>query len=347
MSDFNNVDRDKLEPPLHLINMKNGIFNVRTCSLTPHSPDYYFINQIPINYNPKAKCKKFLKFIGEVVYPEHIPVVQEMLGFLFYRKYFLHVAFLLVGGGRNGKGVLVNVIEALLGKENLSTEPLEDLTARPFSSSELYGKMANIGSEISGKELVNANKFKILTGNEPTKGEVKFGCTFTFRNYAKLIFNTNKIPYSRDHSFAFKQRWIIIPFPNTFPRGEPGTDPRLEEKLTTHGELEGIFNWAMEGLKRILEKYDFSYKAGNQYDEMINPEKRFIMDNIEVVYENVLTKDDIYDKYKKFCEDNLYQILTRAIFMDKIKYFMPESVEGRYRIGNNRVYGFKNIGWKD
>ena len=346
MSDFNNKSRDALEPPLHLINMKNGIYNINTGELIPHSQDYYFINQIPIEYNPKAKCDNFLRFLEDVVYPPHIPTIQEMIGFCFYRKYFLNVAFLLVGGGRNGKGVLVNVIENLVGRCNVSTEPLEDLTTRPYSSAQLYGKLVNIGSEISDSELKNANKFKIVTGNEPMKGEIKYGATFTFKNYAKLIFNTNQVPYSHDHSFAFKQRWIIIPFPQTFPRGEPTTNPRLDEELTTQQELQGVFNWAMEGLRRILKNYDFTYDNTNTYEDMINPDKTFINAFLELDYGNFISNDELYEKYVDYCKKHLFHISTRSIFFDKVKYYLPEITKCRKRIDGEREYGFENIGWK-
>jgi len=348
MSDFNNKSRAELEPPLHLINVKNGIYNIRTGELIPHSKEYYFINQIPIEYNPKAKCPKFNKFVSEVVYEKQIPLIQEMFGFTFYREYFIHVAFMLVGGGRNGKGVLVNILERLLGSQNVSTEPLEDLTSRPYASAELYGRMLNIGSEISDSELKNSNKFKILTGNEPIKGEVKYGATFSFRNYAKLIFNTNQIPYSRDHTYGFKQRWIIIPFPNTFPRGAKGTDPFVERRIVEdEEEMQGIFNWAMEGLKRLMNKYDFTYEASNQYENMINPGKKFILDNLTLQYGNVLSRNEIYNKYRIFCEENLYFIETEEIFFDKVKYYFPEIDTGRFVIDGNRISGFRDIGWKE
>jgi putative DNA primase/helicase len=346
IKDSKHIERDELDQNPNLINLKNGVYDLETDELLPHSPDYYFINQIPINYNPNAECPKIKDFFKDVLYPDHVPLMQELFGFTLYREYFLHVAFLLVGGGRNGKGVTVNLLRRMLGKDNYSTQSIHDIIGNRFATYNLYGKMANIGAEVADKELDKTDTFKNLTGGEPIRAEMKFGASFTFLNYAKMVFNANRVPYSHDHSFAFQQRWIVIPFPKTFPRGDPNTDPMLEKKLSTEEELEGLLIWAIKGLKRLLTRYDFSYEVGSQYEEMINPERSFIMNNIQIGYTMFLSMDEIYDKYTKWCHEHKYQVVTKKILKDKIQYYKPE---GKYKQGSfsgERVYGFENLMWK-
>ena len=347
IGDLNHIDRADLEPPTNLINVKNGILNIDTMELSPHTPDYYFINQIPINYNPDAACPLFDKFLEDVVYEDHIPLMQEILGFILYRKYFLNVAFLFVGGGRNGKGVLINVIRSLVGRNNYSTKSLHDLTENRFSTSNLYGKLVNVGAEVSDKEIGDTATFKNLTGNEPISAEIKHGASFSFKNYAKLIFNANRIPYSRDHSFAFKQRWVVVPFPKTFARGDEKTDPLLEDKLTCESELEGVLNWAIAGLKRLLQKYDFTYEAADQYEEMINPEKTYINNHLEIMYDSKLPKDRVYEEYVLWCHKNKYQVVTEKIFRDKVKYYFPEVSIKQTMDNKKRFVGYIGLAFRE
>ena len=341
--DSKHIERSDLEPDINLLNLKNGIYNLKTGELSEHSSKYYFINQIPINYNSDAKCPKTKNFFKDVLYESHIDVMQEIFGFSLYRDYFLHVAFLFVGGGRNGKGVTVNLLRHLVGKNNYSTKSIHDIGENRFATYELYGRLVNIGAEVSDRELKSTSMFKNLTGNEPAAAEMKHGASFSFMNYAKLVFNANRIPYSHDHSLAFKERWIIIPFPNTFPRGGANTDPEVEKKVTTEAELEGLLLWAIEGLKRLLKRYDFSYEVKDQYKEMINPERSFILNRLEIQYGQFLPLDELYSSYSNWCHKKQYQVVTKEILKEKIQYYKPECIYKRKRIEDDRVHGFESL----
>ena len=191
---LNPVDRKDIEPPANLINFENGIYDLKSEKLIPHDPKYFFLNKIPINYNPKAVCPEIKKFFGEVLYDEYVPVMQEMFGYTFYRDYKYHKAFLLYGGGRNGKSTSINLLKKFLGPSNVTARNLNDLMENRFSKADLYGKLANVGAEISGGALKDTSDFKHLTGDDTITGERKFFGSFTFENYAKLIFNANYIP---------------------------------------------------------------------------------------------------------------------------------------------------------
>src|SRR5207342_3290760 len=118
--------------------------------------------------------------------------------------------------------------------------------------------------------------------------ERKFGQPFQFRSYAKLLFSANKIPSSRDRTYAFYRRWLIIPFTHTFngEAGNPVPDLGLRGKL--QGELPGIFNLALRGLARLATNEAFT-----QPKSVLEAKQAYIRsnDNVRVFVAECLIAD--------------------------------------------------------
>jgi P4 family phage/plasmid primase-like protien len=357
----NIVEREDLEPPLRYINVKNGIYDLETDKLLPHSPKYFFLNQIPVEYNPEADCPQIKKFFKDVLYTEYFDVMQEIFGYCLYRRYKYHKAFLFYGGGRNGKSTTLSLLGDFIGRDNYSTRNLHSIIDNRFALADLYGQLANIGGEISGNTLNDTTQFKHITGDDVVTAEPKYRSSFNFRNYAKLIFNSNHIPYSRfDKSKAFFDRWIILVFPETFDLDDSRTDPNISEKITTKEELEGLLIWSIQGLKRLLKTDRFSYlededesEIGERYELLAKPEKRFIVDYIMLSPGNNLVTDEVYEEYESWCEKRRYPVLTKSSFSRGMKRYMQDkekkincdintsSINGK----TTRVY--TNVVWKE
>ena len=253
-----------LEPHPDLLNLKNGVFNTKTRELEPHSPKYIFTSEMPIQYNPDAKCQNFLKFLdticetkdengneivskidGRLEKDRKKDLIQEMMGYLLLRKYKYHNAFLLYSSGRSGKSTLVEINEKMLGKDNVSHVGLSDITKDKFSSFELYHKLANFGGEISNNdEIRDSREFKTLTGADTHRARPIYRQGFDFESYAKMIFTGNSVPKTYDSSEAFYSRWIIITFDRYLKLEERIGD--YANVITTPEELSGLFNWALE-----------------------------------------------------------------------------------------------------
>jgi putative DNA primase/helicase len=129
---------------------------------------------------------------------------------------------------------------------------------RHFSVADLYGKLANLADDLTNEALKNTGKMKMFTGESQMLGERKFKNPFYFTNTAKILCACNEVPKTPDDTDAFFRRIVMFSFPNQFREDDPKTDPNLAEKLTTPEELSGIFNWAIEGLDRLLKNGRFS-----------------------------------------------------------------------------------------
>lgn len=365
---INIVDRHKLEPPVHLVNLANGIYDIDKDKLCEHNPEHFFLNQIPINYVKGAKCPMVEKFFKDVVYEAYVPVIQEMFGYCLYRKYKYHKAFLLYGGGRNGKSTTVDLLKVFIGEGNYSAETLDDLLDNRFSKANLYGKLVNIGAEIGGGAINDTSQFKHLTGNDTIRAERKFYGSFTFNNYAKLIFNANYIPYSKyDKSTAFFNRWIILVFPETFDQDDDRTDPDIADKLTTKKELEGLLLWGIEGLRRLIKNERFSYdddkdeeEVGERYELLAKPEKRFITNFLMLSPEGTIPTTEVFEIYEEWASKRRYPVLAKSSFSRSMKRYLREvDMNGKpvkngvcceivnTTMGGKSMRMYKNIMWKD
>jgi putative DNA primase/helicase len=233
-----------------------------------------------------------------------------------------------LGGGRNGKGVMTRVFAKMIGSDNYSSRTLDDFRKNRFAIGDLYGKLANFSSEISAKYIDDSTEIKQISGGEPVTGEIKFKSGFSFNPYATLIFNANQLPPHADKSLAFYQRWIVVPFPKIFMRGSKDTNPNLLKELTTPEELSGLLNLWIKGLKRLLEKNDFTYCDNDdvpKYEKYAYPESAFIEEWLANINDPTLKTDDVYEKYLEYAKEHKLHTQSKTYFSQKLKNKFKDS----------------------
>jgi len=313
------------DTPVHLIIVKNGVFNIETNELEPFSPDNFILNGLHVIYDAEADCPKFKKFLSEIIDKGDIATIQEFFGFTLLRHYKYQRALLLLGGGHNGKSTLLNVLRAFLGMRNVANESLQNLITHKFSVGRLYGKLANIHGDLPDIALLDTGIFKLLTGGDPVTGEHKFKPMFDFINYAKLIFSCNKIPETKDKSVAYFRRWIIINFTREFDDLDPKTDKNLIDKLITPEELSGILNWALEGLRRLLKNEKFTgaesaRKVQEHYERGSDTVKVFLEEWTEVDGNSNVPKAELWEAFCEYCKKfSVPLTLTKRTFGTKMR----------------------------
>ena len=65
--------------------------------------NYYSFNQLPVNYNKKAECPAFDKFLGEVFGIDKKDEIYEYIGYMLMPTVKYQRALIMVGSGKNGK----------------------------------------------------------------------------------------------------------------------------------------------------------------------------------------------------------------------------------------------------
>jgi len=345
-------EREDFDAPLHLICVKNGILDFDTGDLSPHTPDIIFLSNINAKYVEGADCPAFKKFLSEVAGSETDRLtLEEYIGFCLWRRYFLHVILMLLGDGRNGKTTFLNTVRAWLGKDNYSARNLRELTSQRFSMIDLYGKLANVSGEqgFEGGASISMGTLKDLSGEESVPFEPKFKGSVTGVNTAKLFFACNQVLISRDETLANWSRWLLLIFAKKFGRGEPETDENLIEKLTTEEERSGILNLAIEGLKRLKKKHNFSYNlrpddVRELWATSANPAHGFILENLELDCEaNDLSCDDLYRAFRVWSEAKGIKPIGKGKLTELLK---AELAITKYQKGKEQVWCWRGIRFK-
>lgn len=220
--------------------------------LRPHCREHYRTTQIPVQYDPQTNAPQFWQFLHDVFRDDmdrdqKVACVLEMIGYSLM-SHAKHEKFILLkGNGANGKSVLLRVLEALLGPENVAgVKPSE--FSNKFQRAHLHMKLANIVTELPEGKLIADDALKAITSGEVTTVEEKNRNPFNMRAFATCWFGTNHMPHTRDFSDGLYRRALILGFNRTFAPAEQ--DPNLAEKLMT--ELPGILNFALWSYSQAL-----------------------------------------------------------------------------------------------
>ena len=345
------LKRELLAQTPNLIPVQNGILNRETRTLEPYTPEKPVVSKIPVSYDPGAAGAAFKEFLNETFRPEDIPLAEEILGDVLYRKYWHKKGVMLLGPGDNGKSVFFYVEGSLLGPENIATRSLQDIDRDRFAKADLFGKYANIYADIPNAALRTTGTFKMLTGGDRINAERKYQQSFTFVNYAKLHFSANELPFTKDQTPAFFNRWLLIELPYRFVdnpqyEGEKKRDPHLLKKLTTDEALSGILNVALDGLDRLLANGRFTTsKASEDVKERwiarTDSLQSFVEKYVLVKKGCFVPKDQFYGAYQEYCDeqdlnaDEIGIVGRRLPTLIKTTSFRPE------------LNGARPMAWKD
>ncbi len=345
------IPRKDFKEPNNKINLKNGVLNIDTLKLEGHNPDYNFLYKIDRKYNENANCPKIKKFLNEATSQnkDDLLCLQEYIGYTLCPDYRYDKFMVVHGeGGHNRKSKTFSLITKLLGgSKNVSSSSLQALSKDKFECSMLYGKKANICSDISPEKISLTGEIKRLLGFDPITAQRKHERQFQFINTAKLLFSCNTLPEIDDKTDAWWNKVILLNFSGDF-----STDsPELMDSLYTDEEMEGFLNFAIQGLRRLLEKGNFTYDHSmtrerwedysipnitneNELDEF--QKKTF---EFEVNPNNVLSRDSLYELYKNH---NGNSSLGKAKFTQKMLSYPVVSIAKRGPVGKQEKV-FLNI----
>ena len=330
----------------NLIAFTNGIYNIATDTLMGFSPDVVITNQIPWDYVPHAYSELADKTLNKMAChdKEIRQLLEECIGYCFYRRNELSVSMFLTGEKANGKSTFLQMVQDVLGLNNISTLGLEELDER-FSVASMFGKLANIGDDISDDFLFGrsiAHFKKIVSGNM-IKAENKGVDAFFFKPFVKLIFSANQIPRMKDRTGAVLRRMVIIPFNATFRKDAPDYDPYIAWKLKDQAVMEYLCRIGIEGLKRILENHGFTQSNKvdaelKEYTEYNNPVLLFMAETEESEIINQETRL-VHSKYELFCNDNGFQSMGLITFSREItRQLNCQTIEKRINGKRVRVF---------
>ena len=334
----------------NLIAFENGLYNIVDDSFVEFTPEHIITNKIRWKYNPEAYSELADKTLNKIACndPQIRALLEEAIGYCFYRRNELGKAFILTGDKSNGKSTFHSMVQCLLGDENISSLDLKELGDR-FKTAEMFGKLANIGDDIGDEFIANPAIFKKLVTGERVSAERKGQNPFEFNNYSKLLFSANNIPRIKDKTGAVQRRLTIIPFDARFSADDPDFNPYIKHLLKTDEVMEYLINLGIAGLKRVLLNRKFTgstkvQKAMDEYEENNNPIIGFFREceDEEFQIENEPT-NVVYKRYQEYCLANSLQPMSNIEFSKQVNRILNMRVEHKWLNGKKHSIFIKNV----
>lgn len=333
----------------NLIAFENGLYNIVDDSFVEFTPEHIITNKIRWKYNQEAYSELADKTLNKIACndPQIRALLEEAIGYCFYRRNELGKAFILTGDKSNGKSTFLSMVQCLLGDENISSLDLKELGDR-FKTAEMFGKLANIGDDIGDEFIANPAIFKKLVTGERVSAERKGQNPFEFNNYSKLLFSANNIPRIKDKTGAVQRRLTIIPFDARFSADDPDFNPYIKHLLKTDEVMEYLINLGIAGLKRVLLNRKFTgstkvQKAMDEYEENNNPIIGFFREceDEEFQIENEPT-NVVYKRYQEYCLANSLQPMSNIEFSKQVNRILNMRVENKWLNGKKHRIFIKN-----
>lgn len=321
MEEIETADEDFSE----WVAFNNGLLNVFTLEMIDFDPEIIILNRIPWDYVADAECEAVDAVLDRMSCRDADvrAIMEEVVGYCLYRRNELGKAFILEGEGSNGKSTFLFMIRNLLGDRNVASLEVSELGDR-FSTAMLYGRLANIGDDISD-DFISGRQvsiFKKIVTGDTVKAEEKGKAPFTFAPYNKLLFSANTVPRFKDRSNGVARRLEIIPFSATFSKQDPDHDPFIKYKLKQPEAASRLIVLAVAGLRRVLENEAFTRgEAVQKKHEAFKVENDSVLawsgeiEKDEILNERVT---DVYKRYSTWCVENGLHPLSANWFSRKI-----------------------------
>lgn len=293
-----------------LIPLRNGLLDVGSGTLHPHTPSYFSPYSLPFEYVEDAPLPSaWLSFLDSV-WPgdeESIEALQEWLGYLLTLDTRQQKGLAVIGPKRSGKGTIGRLLGQLLGELNVVSPTLASL-GEPFGLQPIIGKALILMSDARlGKRAdtasITENLLRII-GEDSITIARKFQAAYTAKPLARVVIFANEVPAFRDAASALPSRFIILKMDRSFYGAE---DHELDRKITA--ELPGILLWALEGLRRLRNRGRFLQPAAalsaiRMMEDLASPISAFLREVCVVEAGGEVPIQKIYTAWRDWCAEH-------------------------------------------
>ena len=300
--------------------------------LKPFGPEYFSINGIPFPYKAEAECPRFMAMLEQAFGVSNRQLLLKWLGVALTGKNFPQKILLLTGIGGAGKGVLVDIIKAIVGISNCEQLRTAQLNSR-FELSRFIDKTLLIGADVPGDflNLKGADTLKSLTGGDLLSTESKgINGSAELKGEFNVVITSNKKLRVRldDDRAAWRRRILKIDFQKIPERA----NPRLASEII-ESEASGIINKALMGLSLVrrgfVEHGKFLVTPAQQrsVDDLLDESDSivaFLKSEVASDTNGDVTAHELHDAYRKFCDGKGWVEQPQRIFQTQLGQQMLE-----------------------
>lgn len=339
--------------------LANGILDIeahaaeRSDYLLPNTPDWFSTVNLNYEFDADRQCPRWLSFLTRNLEGdrERLNLVQEWAGYLLTPDTSHQKFMILEGEGANGKSVFLSGVTAVIGKGNTSSVPLE-LFGQQFALNATLGKLANISGDCGEIDKLAEGQLKSFTSGDIMSFERKYKDSISDKPTARLMVATNNRPRFADKSDGLWRRMILIPWRIQIPVEERVHGMDSVSFWQESGELPGILQWALLGLRRLRQQRRFTESticntARDSYKLENNPAREFLADNFQADRHGFVPTSEIYKQYSEWCHENGYKPMGSRTFGKEITRIFPGAERTQKTIStSSRSWGYSGISKK-
>lgn len=295
---------------------KNGVFNLVDGTFTQMAPDILETNLIGAEFIQDLKPNAFVDDFFSTLTCGDTEVEQllyEAMGYSMFRTSEFQVAFLLYGGGKNGKSTLFDVLRKMIGTKNSTNVSFKDLS-NTFRPSMMENKLISIAPDISSSDLEDSDVMKSIIAGEDVTLERKNKDPKNKPLHCTMWFGCNKLPRTSDTSYGFYRRFVVVPMNADLSKVKRGEGKKFHDSLMRQENIDYVANMALRAffqvyhvsnefiepdvVKEQTEKYRDTSDSARQY---IN--KRLERGTLHISNVDSWDAENLYPGYKIFCDE--------------------------------------------
>lgn len=304
------IGADDFDKDMMLFNCQSGVLDLVTGELLPHDPKRMISKLAPVDYDPNARCPKWLKFLDRIMEGDSalIEFLQKTVGYSLSGRIDEQAFFFFYGTGCNGKSVFLDTVRKLLGnygcQAEFSTFLMKQTESVRNDVARLKGARFVAASEMNAGKKIDISLLKEATGGESLTARFLYAEHFEFTPEFKLFLAANHKPEINTQDEGIWRRVRLVPFTVRIPESE--RDPKLALKL--RDELPGILNWALEGCRKWqaegLGCPEAVQAATKEYREDEDPLAEFLSQRCTINQSAKVPFSELYKAYTEWCAAN-------------------------------------------
>lgn len=323
------------EAPKTWVQFKDKIYDFKTGETFAATPKYFITSPIPHKLGEKEDTPTIDKLFLEWVGKDYKRTLEEIIAYCCSSHQFMQRMIALVGGGSNGKGTYLKLLERFLGQDNCASSEIKELAGNQFETAVIYKKLLCIMGEVQHNDLSNSNQLKKLSGEDRIRFCFKGKTPFTEDSITTLISATNSMPRTPDKTFGFYRKWLIVDFPNQFTEIKEGLIDNIPA-----AEFENLARKVLRILKELYSTQKFTNEGTFQermdrYEERSNPVMKFL-ETYYVEEIGVNTELRIFaNAFNEFAKNNHQRIISVRQISAILREEGFESGKRKYEFGGN------------
>lgn len=331
--------------------VRNGILDLASGEVLPHSPAFFTLGHIPHTYSPgPADCPNWTSFLDAIWGhdPDSIRTLRMWFGYVLSGRTDLQKMLLIVGPPRAGKGTIAGVLRALMGPDN-TCSPTGDSLGTDFGLSPLIGKVLATVNDVrlSGSGGRVAGNLLTISGEDEITIDRKHMAAWTGQLGVRFMLMSNEVPTLRDASGAVVSRFVILRLTQTFLGHE---DTGLRGRLAA--ESAAILRWALDGLRDLDACGRFAEPMSAESDrrgmaDLASPVAAFLSEATTRTPGGTVKRQTLYEAYRQWARDNGVHEASMVQFGRDLAAARPDLTEQRVRQDGLRVRVWSDIVLKE